>query len=146
MGSVVLYNNAVMYVSENTLVYRAGILSCFEYNTQKDVFRLSAQEKESFYVSSGILHFRCYRKSCIESAKKLFFRACTDVCPGSFVGRYRKKLPLKINYSCIGIKQCDGPSLAKVQYVLSAENLYSESLYHILVPHSIRALGCISTF
>ena len=36
---------------------------------------------------------------------------------GSFVGRYLKKLPLKINYLCIGpgIKQCDGPAIVKLQ-------------------------------
>ena len=32
-------------------------------------------------------------------------------------GRYRKKLSVKINYSCIAIKQCDGPALVKLTIV-----------------------------
>ena len=43
-----------------------------------------------------------------------FFHVCSVVCVRSFVGRYRKNLPLKINYSYIGVKLCDGPALEKV--------------------------------
>ena len=44
-----------------------------------------------------------------------FFCACAEVCAGSFVWRYRRNLPFKISYSCIGIKLCD--SKTPVKYV-----------------------------
>ena len=50
------------------------------------------------------------------------------VCVGSFVGRYRNNLPLKMN-SCIGIKLGDGPAPAKkfVVIVWSPEKLLNKA-------------------
>ena len=39
------------------------------------------------------------------------------------LGRYRRNLPLKINYSCIGIKVCDSTTPVKVCYVFTPGNL-----------------------
>ena len=52
-----------------------------------------------------------------------FFRAFAEVCAGSVVGQYRKKLPLKINYSCIGIKHSDAQALVKLRYVFHSVNI-----------------------
>ena len=83
---------------------------------------LSAQEKMSYFVDiiivfigTDFLSVFKYRSIMVLLSKSIFvFCTCAEVCASSSVGRYRKNLRVKINYSCIGIKLCDGPAQANI--------------------------------
>ena len=49
--------------------------------------------------------------------------------PAALWGDTERSLPLKVNYSCIGIKLCDGPALVKLRYVFLSG--YSFSVYNV---------------
>ena len=57
-----------------------------------------------------------------------YFRACAEVCVGSFVWRYRRNLSLKINYSCMCLKLCDGTTSLKVPYLFRPGYLLRRSV------------------
>ena len=50
----------------------------------------------------------------IRRGKNSFSSGQAEVCAGSLVRRYRRTFPLKINYTCIGVKFCDGQAAVKV--------------------------------
>ena len=59
-------------------------------------------------------------------------------------GWYRKKLPLKINYSCFGIKQCNGQALVKlwdVSGLLTSSFSYYNFTYSNLLPFFVCNFG-----
>ena len=69
--------------------------------------------------------FGTHFKTELYSEKSLLFNACAETGAGSFVGQYQRNFPLKIYYSCIGIKLCDSttPVPVKVWYVFLSEYL-----------------------